>query len=102
MSYMGSIGYIMGGSGIQKLWEEVYAPDSLNHMITGHTYSRALRAHFLKSAAVTGIIQEFTAIKCRYEVGLPTYQVGTASVKSKTSDVWLPGNTCQWEALVQR
>ena len=58
MSYMGSIGYVMGGSGIEQLWEEVYAPASVNHMITGHAYSRALRAHVLTSAALTALFLE--------------------------------------------
>jgi len=28
MSYMGTIGYVMGGSGLEDLWETVYAPNS--------------------------------------------------------------------------
>ena len=32
MSYMGAIGYIMGGSGIGELGEEVYAPNSVKHI----------------------------------------------------------------------
>ena len=35
MSYMGSIGHIMGGSGIEDLWKCVYAKDSVAHMVTG-------------------------------------------------------------------
>ena len=56
MSYMGAIGYIMGGSGLEELWEEVYAPNSVKNMLTGHAYSRALRGHLLASTSVTTVI----------------------------------------------
>ncbi|ELU12774.1 hypothetical protein CAPTEDRAFT_192602 [Capitella teleta] len=52
ISFMGSVGYIMGGSGLEVLWESVYAPASVVHMMTGHAYARALRAHLLTSAAL--------------------------------------------------
>ena len=56
MSYMGAIGYIMGGSGLEELWEEVYAPNSVKNMLTGHAYSRALWGHLLASTSVTTVI----------------------------------------------
>ena len=52
MSYMGSIGYIMNGSGLEVLWGQVYAGNTVVHMMAGHAYSRALRAHFLTSPAL--------------------------------------------------
>ena len=39
MTFKGSIGNIMEGSGLEELWESV-------HTMSGHAYSRALRAHF--------------------------------------------------------
>ena len=56
MSYMGCIGYIMAGSGLEALWETVYAPNTVVHMLTGHAYARALRAHLLTSAAIVSLI----------------------------------------------
>ena len=41
MSYLGSVGYIMSQSGLKDIWETVYAPNSVNHMLTGHAYARA-------------------------------------------------------------
>ncbi len=40
MSYMGSVGFIMAGSGLGTLWGTVYAPESVIHMLTGHAYAR--------------------------------------------------------------
>ena len=56
MSYMGAIGYIMGGSGLDVLWQTVYAGATVQHMLNGHAYARALRAHFLTSAALTTLL----------------------------------------------
>lgn len=55
-SYLGSIGHIMTESGIAELWETVYAKASIVHMLSGHAYSRALRAHIITSAAVIGVL----------------------------------------------
>jgi hypothetical protein len=56
MSYMGSVGYIMDGSGLSTLWETVYAAGSVIHMMTGHAYARAVRAHLLTSAALCSLL----------------------------------------------
>jgi len=47
MSYMGTVGKIMGGSGMEELWSEVFAKNAVVHMADGHAYARALRAHSL-------------------------------------------------------
>lgn len=55
VSYMGSIGY-MSGSGLEEMWETVYAPNTVIHMMPGHAYARALRAHLLSSAAIMSLL----------------------------------------------
>lgn len=50
MSFMGAVGYIMNGSGIKELFNIVYASASVDKMLTGHAYARALRAHILALA----------------------------------------------------
>lgn len=52
MSYLGSIGQIMTGSGLAELWESVYAKGSVIHMLSGHAFSRAL---ILASAALIAV-----------------------------------------------
>ena len=51
MSYLGSIGYIMEGSGISELWSTVHGSSSVPHMLSGHAYARAVRAHMLTYCA---------------------------------------------------
>ncbi|ELU15065.1 hypothetical protein CAPTEDRAFT_192160 [Capitella teleta] len=42
----------MGGSGLEVIWESVYAPASVVYMMTGHAYAHALRAHLLTLATL--------------------------------------------------
>ena len=58
MSYLGSIGYNMGDSGIRNLWETAYAHNSINHMLTGHAYARALRADMLSAVSLVAHLLE--------------------------------------------
>ena len=52
MSFMGLIGYIMAGSGLEELWESVLVKGLIVHMISGHIHSNALSAHLLTQAAL--------------------------------------------------
>ena len=42
----------MEGNGIAEMWETVYAPNTVIHMMNGHAYSRTLRSHQLTSLAL--------------------------------------------------
>ena len=53
MSFMGSIGTMMKGSGLEEALGNVYGPNTVTHMITGKAVSRALHGHFLIEAALT-------------------------------------------------
>lgn len=56
MSFLGSIGTIMDGSGLAELLATVYASNTVDHMLTGHAFSRAIRGHLLVYAALGTII----------------------------------------------
>lgn len=56
MPFLGSIGYIMGGSGLEELWNTIHAKNSIPSMLNGHTYSRSLRVHFLTQLALSLIL----------------------------------------------
>ncbi|KAK3928234.1 Fat-like cadherin-related tumor suppressor-like protein [Frankliniella fusca] len=56
MSYLGSIAHIMSGSGLEDVWAQVYAFNSIKHMVTGKAYSRAVRAHFLVQEAIGSML----------------------------------------------
>lgn len=56
MSFMGSIDYIMDGSGLKELFSVVYAAVSVDKMLIGHAYARALRGHVLVHLALAKIV----------------------------------------------
>ncbi|XP_044579087.1 uncharacterized protein LOC123261518 [Cotesia glomerata] len=56
MSFMGAIGHIMQGSGVKEVLAEIYASKSLEKMLNGHAYARAVRAHTLLQLTLAIII----------------------------------------------
>ena len=60
MSFLGSIGGLMKGSGLEKAFGVVFAENTVSHMITGMTISRVVGGHFLvQSALVTNVFKPF-------------------------------------------
>ncbi|KAK3928365.1 Protein lin-54-like protein [Frankliniella fusca] len=63
------MGYVMAGSGLDVMWEAVYARNSVQHMSSGHYYARAIRAHYLSQIVVAKLLfKTFTAYFQRKEV----------------------------------
>ncbi len=52
MSFTGSIGAMMKGSGLEEALETSYGPNAVTRMISRKAVSRALRVHFLVEAAL--------------------------------------------------
>ena len=53
MSFLGSIGMVMNGSGLSEALGTVYGTNAVKHMMTGKAISRSLRGHFLVASALT-------------------------------------------------
>ncbi|GBM02352.1 hypothetical protein AVEN_31260-1 [Araneus ventricosus] len=56
VSFLGSIGFIMAGSGLKEVLSSIYASNSVDKILTGHAYSRAVRGHTLLLIALSKII----------------------------------------------
>lgn len=56
MSYLGAIGYVMAGSGLKELLSVICAPVSVDKMLTGHAYARAVRGHLLAQLALAKFV----------------------------------------------
>ena len=52
MNGLGAAGYIMAGSGYEELPEEIFAKNTIQHIMSGKSYDRALRASILTFAAI--------------------------------------------------
>ena len=58
MSFLGSIGTLMKGTGLEDLLSEVYAENSVVHMMSGKALARAIRAHFLVESSLMSLLLE--------------------------------------------
>ena len=58
MSFLGSIGHVMGGSGLEELLEQIFAGNVIPHIMSGKAYSRALRGHLLVHTALLTLVCE--------------------------------------------
>ena len=56
MSFLGSIGHLMAGSGIKELFEMIYAPKAVERIMSGKAILRAVRAHVLLNAVLNGLL----------------------------------------------
>ena len=56
MSFLGSIGHLMAGSGIMELFEMIYSPKAVEQIMSGKAISRAVRAHLLLDTVLNGLL----------------------------------------------
>lgn len=56
MSFLGCIGYIMAGSGIEDICSLVYAKGSVDKMLSGKASARAIRCHSLIRLALALLV----------------------------------------------
>lgn len=55
MSFLGTIGSLMAGSGLKEVISQVYAEGSVDQMMSGKAVARAVRAHILVDSALNAI-----------------------------------------------
>jgi hypothetical protein len=58
-SYLGSIGKIMTGSGLEDVLMEIYGSNTIEHILSGKAYARALQGHLLVCEALTQILLDY-------------------------------------------
>ena len=68
MSFLGSLGRLMDGSGLEKLLEVIYGKNTIVHIFSGKAIARALRGHFLVDAALNiKLIEAINIMKQKVE-----------------------------------
>ena len=92
MSFMGGIGFIMKGSGLEELFTEVYASNTVEHMMSGKAYARALRGHMLVSTAL---------VKLMFELR-PGCLTGISKESIQTLHTYLMEGACNEDQLQQQ
>ena len=74
MSFLGCIGSVMAASGLEELLGEVFAPNTVKHVLSGKALARAVRGHMLVDSALSALITEQTfpaAIRSEASCGEP-------------------------------
>ena len=81
MSFLGCIGHLMAGSGLQDVLELVYAKNAVTHMMSGKAVSRAVRGHFLVDSALQAILVSNT-----FDLPLPE-KIKTTPANEESADL---------------
>ncbi|KAL8591937.1 hypothetical protein ACOMHN_039990 [Nucella lapillus] len=56
MNFLGCIGRLMAGSGLKQVLEVAFASNSVIHMLSGKSVSRAVRGHFLVDTVLNALV----------------------------------------------
>lgn len=78
MSFLGCIGRLMSGSGLEEVFSTVYAQNAVGHMMTGKAVLRAVRAHNLVDTALHVLLLE-DAFGVDFGIGENEQQTNTAT-----------------------
>ena len=68
MSFVGSIGSVMKGLGLEEALETVYGPNAVTQMMSGKAILRALHGHFLVEGALVNKLM--SGLPCELESNL--------------------------------
>ncbi len=80
MSFLGSIGHLMIGTGLQECLETTYGSNSVIHMLSGKSVQRAVRGHFLVNTALNALITK------KAETVLP--EIDWSSLLAESADLY--------------
>jgi hypothetical protein len=59
MSFMGSIGTMMRGSGLEDCMGLIFGSNTVEHVLSGKAYARAVRGHFILHCALTDLLLDY-------------------------------------------
>ncbi|VDI06569.1 Hypothetical predicted protein [Mytilus galloprovincialis] len=83
MSFLGSIGRLMAGSGLHEVLETVYASNAVNHMLSGKAVSRAVRGFMMVENALHILL-----MKESFRVSLPSaHETDTEADSSECDEI---------------
>ena len=82
MSFLGSIGSLMAGTGLKEVMSQVYAEGSVDHMLSGKAVAHAVRAHLLVDSSLN-------TIATAQMLGIPVPRI---SYEDSTTDDHMEGN----------
>ena len=100
MSFYGSIGVIVSGSGIELVFQNIYGENAVKHILTGKAVSQLNRVHVLMESALMIILQEFSLSKDDLNVDLVDIKYLYEWVISKDETCVFENNSFQNPSLL--
>ena len=73
MSFLGSIGHLISGLGLNDVLEVAYAGNTIPHIMSGKAIGRAIRGHTLIESALHVILHEDSLLNSDYSSQVPIY-----------------------------
>jgi hypothetical protein len=58
MNFMGALGDVMRGSGLEEAFELLYGKKTVEHVMSGKAYVRAVRGHMIVHSALTSLLMQ--------------------------------------------
>ena len=81
MSFLGCVGHLMAGSGLEQLLEVVYAENAVKHILSGKAIARAVRGHLMVHAALNAMLTANA-----YNIPLPSLPDDTEDTAAECDD----------------
>ncbi|KAJ8890708.1 hypothetical protein PR048_010217 [Dryococelus australis] len=91
MNFLGAIGDLMAGSGLEDVLQTLYGSNTVNHILTGKAVSRAFHGHMLVDSALSSIILSDILSEEKNK-----HLANNLRKTSVTSEVWL-----QYQSMVE-
>ena len=66
MNFLGAIGHVMKGSGLEELMGLLYGTNTVEHVLSGKAYARSIRGHFIIHDALIQLLL-LTVLKNRFK-----------------------------------
>ena len=91
MSFLGSMGNLINGSGLEEAFEEFYSGGTIKYILSRHAVARALRAHILAQTVLVHHISNTLTHEGNFRVsGLESFYnivMENALTKEQTDDI---------------
>jgi len=73
MNYLGAVGHVMRGTGFEEVLLLLFGQSTIEHVLSGKAYARAIRGHFLVQAALVQMLLEYLSTPAdTYESNIST------------------------------
>ena len=78
MSFLGCVGHLMAGSGLEQILEVVYAENAVKHILSGKAIATAVQGHLMVHAALNAMLTANA-----YNIPLPSLPDDTEDIAAE-------------------